>query len=74
VVIRDDKVTKISRAVELSRRTIRIVRENIAAVLFVKAAALVLGAFGITGMWFAIFADVGISVLAILNSLKIFKM
>ncbi|MBE6694023.1 MAG: cadmium-translocating P-type ATPase [Ruminococcaceae bacterium] len=74
VVIMDDKVTKISRAVELSRRTIRIVRENIAAVLFVKAAALVLGAFGITGMWFAIFADVGISVLAILNSLKIFKM
>ena len=74
VVIMDDKVAKLSRAVELSRRTIRIVRENIAVVLFVKAAALVLGAFGITGMWFAVFADVGISVLAILNSLKIFRM
>lgn len=73
VVIMDDKVTKLARAVELSKKTIRIVKENIAVVLFVKAAALVLGAFGITGMWFAVFADVGISVLAILNSLKIFK-
>lgn len=73
VVLMEDRLDKIPRAIDLSRRTLRIVKENITVVLAVKAAALLLGAFGITGMWFAAFADVGISVLAILNSLKIFK-
>lgn len=74
VVIMDDKISKLARAVELSRKTIRIVKENVAVVLAVKAAALILGALGVTGMWLAVFADVGISVLAILNSLRIFRM
>lgn len=74
VVIMDDKLTRLARAVELARKTIGIVKQNIAVVLIVKAAALLLGAFGIAGMWLAVFADVGISVLAILNSLRIFRM
>lgn len=70
VVLMDDDPRKLAQAVTLSRRTMRIVRENIGFALGVKAAILVLGALGITGMWMAVFADVGVCVLAILNSFR----
>lgn len=73
IVLMDDDVAKISAAIRISRKTIRIVRQNIVFALGVKAAVLILGACGIAGMWSAVFADVGVSVLAILNSMRVMK-
>ncbi|MEA5050151.1 MAG: heavy metal translocating P-type ATPase [Oscillospiraceae bacterium] len=70
VVLMDDKPTKVAEAVRIAERTMRIVRENIAFALAVKAVVLVLGALGLAGMWVAVFADVGVSVLAILNAMR----
>lgn len=70
VIIMDDNPEKVADAVRLSRRTMAIVRENIWFALGVKAAVLALSATGITGMWAAVFADVGVSVLAIMNALR----
>ena len=70
VVLMDDDPRKLEEAVTLSRRTLRIVRENIGFALGVKGIILLLGALGITGMWMAVFADVGVCVLAILNSFR----
>ena len=70
IVLMDDKLDKISDAILLSRRTRRIVVENIIFALAVKALALILGALGIVGLGVAIFADVGVAVLAILNSMR----
>ncbi len=70
VVIMDDDVEKIPIAIKISKKTMVIVRQNIVFSLGVKAAILLLGAVGITNMWFAIFADVGVSILAILNALR----
>ena len=70
VVIMDDNPEKVAAAVRLSRRTMAIVKENIWFALGVKAAVLALSAAGITGMWAAVFADVGVSILAILNALR----
>ena len=70
VVIMDDDVGKIPMAVKISKKTMTIVRQNIVFSLGVKAAILLLGAVGITNMWFAIFADVGVSIIAILNALR----
>lgn len=70
VVVMDDNPAKIADAVKLARKTMRIVRENIWLALAVKAAVLALSAGGITGMWAAAFADVGVSVMAILNALR----
>ncbi len=70
VVIMDDNLTKIPAAIEISKKTIKIVKQNIAFILFVKALFLILGAFGMTSMWGAVFADVGVSILAILNSMR----
>ncbi|MDR1730812.1 MAG: cadmium-translocating P-type ATPase [Synergistaceae bacterium] len=71
VVIMTDEPSKISTAVKLSRRTLRIVKQNIFFALGVKLIVLVLGAGGISGMWEAVFADVGVAVLAILNATRV---
>ena len=73
VVLMDDDLNKIPKAMKLSRRCMRVVRENIVFALAAKAACLVLGALGITGMWSAIFADVGVMVLSVLNSVRLLK-
>ncbi len=70
VVLMDDDPMKISRAIALARRTKRIVYQNIVFALAVKGACLVLGALGISNLWFAIFADVGVMVLAVLNGIR----
>ncbi len=70
IVLMDDDVRKIASVIRISRRTMRIVKQNIFFALFVKVAVLVLSAFGIANMWAAVFADVGVAVLAILNSMR----
>ncbi len=71
VVIADDNISKISSLVKISRFTKKIVWENIIFSAFTKLTFLVLGAFGVTGMLLAVFADVGVTLLAILNSLRV---
>ncbi|WP_053955997.1 heavy metal translocating P-type ATPase [Inediibacterium massiliense] len=73
VVIMTDEPSKIATAIKISKRTKRIVIQNIIFALGVKALVLGLGAFGIATMWEAVFADVGVSVIAILNSMRILK-
>ena len=70
VVLMDDDPQKIAIAVKKCRKTTKIVMQNIWFVLAVKFAAIILGAAGITGMWFAVFADVGVAAIAILNSMR----
>lgn len=70
VVLMDDKPSRIADAIRISRRTLRIVRQNIVFALGVKAVVLVLGALGLANMWAAVFADVGVSVIAILNATR----
>ena len=70
-VIMDDNLEKISQAVKISKKTLRIVKQNIIFILAVKLLFLSLGAMGAISMWGAVFADVGVSVLAVLNSLRI---
>lgn len=71
IVIMDDKPSKLAVAVNISKRTIRIVKQNIVFALSVKGAVLLLGALGIATMWEAVFADVGVSVIAILNAMRV---
>lgn len=73
IVLMDDKPSKIARAIQISKRTLRIVRQNIVFALAVKALILVLGAFGFANMWEAVFADVGVAVIAILNAMRALK-
>lgn len=73
VVIMTDELTKIAQAIKISKKTMKIVKQNIVFALAVKALVLVLGALGIANMWLAVFADVGVSMLAILNSMKTLK-
>mgnify|MGYP003362080398 CR=1 FL=1 len=73
VVLMDDKPSKLAEAVRISRRTLRIVHQNIAFALVVKALVLALGALGMATMWEAVFADVGVMVLAILNAMRALK-
>ena len=73
VVLMDDRLSGIAAAMQLSRRTTRIVRQNIVFALGVKGLVLVLGALGYAGMWAAVFADVGVAVLAILNAMRTLK-
>ena len=70
VVLMDDKPSKIADAIRISRKTRRIVQQNIVFALGVKLLVLVLGACGVASMWAAVFADVGVSVLAILNAMR----
>ena len=70
VVLMDDKPSKLVRALHISRKTMRIVRENIVFALLVKAVVLIFSACGVTGMWLAVFADVGVMVLAVCNAMR----
>ena len=70
IVLMDDDPARIALAMDISRRTVRIVYQNIVFALAIKAACLVLGALGLAGMWLAIFADVGVMVLAVLNATR----
>ena len=70
IVLMDDAPSKLSLAVRLSRRTMRIVRQNVVFALAVKAIVLLMGATGDANMWVAVFADVGVLVLAILNAMR----
>ena len=70
VVLMDDDPMKIASAIGISRKCMRIVRQNIVFALGVKLACLVLGALGLTNLWIAIFADVGVMVLAVLNAIR----
>ena len=73
VVLMDDKLSKIPTAIRISKRTMRIVKENIIFALGVKLGVLILAAFGLASMWLAVFADVGVCVLAILNAMRTLK-
>ena len=70
VVLMDDDPAKIALAMKISMKTLRIVRENIVFALVVKAVCLILGALGIANMWIAIFADVGVMVIAVINATR----
>ena len=71
VVLMDDDPLKISRAIKISRKCMNIVRQNIYFSIGVKLICLLLGALGIAGMWLAVFADVGVMVLAVLNAIRV---
>ncbi len=73
VVLMDDDIRKIASVVRISRKTLTIVHQNIVFALAVKALVLILGALGMANMWEAVFADVGVSVIAILNSMRALK-
>ena len=73
VVIMTDEPSKISKAISLSKKTLRIVKENIFFAIFVKIVVLVLCALGVSTMWEAVFADVGVSIIAILNALRVLR-
>lgn len=70
VVIMDDKPTKVATAIKIAKQTLMIVKENIAFALGIKVLFLILGAFGFVTMWGAVFADVGVTLIAVLNSLR----
>jgi Cd2+/Zn2+-exporting ATPase len=70
VVLMDDQPSKIALAIRLARRTIGIARQNVAFAIGVKVAVLLLAAFGMATMWMAVFADVGVTVLAVLNAMR----
>ena len=73
IVIMTDEPSKIAKAIKISKKTMKIVKENIIFSIGVKVAVLILAALGISTMWAAVFADVGVSVLAILNSLRMLR-
>ncbi|HIR06980.1 MAG TPA: HAD-IC family P-type ATPase, partial [Candidatus Pullichristensenella stercoripullorum] len=70
VVFMDDKPSKLADAIRIARKTRGIVRQNVVFALAVKLLVMVLGAFGVANMWEAVFADVGVSVIAILNAMR----
>jgi Cd2+/Zn2+-exporting ATPase len=70
VVLMDDKPSKIALAIRIARRTLAIARQNVWFAIGVKVAGLVLAAFGLATMWMAVFADVGVTVLAVLNAMR----
>jgi Cd2+/Zn2+-exporting ATPase len=69
----DDDPVKIAKAIRISRKCLRIVYENIYFAIGVKLICLLLGALGIANMWMAIFADVGVMVIAVLNAIRVLK-
>ena len=70
VVLMDDDPLKIAKAIKISRKCLRIVYENIWFAIGIKALCLLLGALGIANMWLAVFADVGVMILAVLNAIR----
>ena len=73
IVIMTDEPSKIATAMKISRKTLKIVYQNISFALIVKIGVLILSAFGLASMWSAVFADVGVTVLAVLNSFRALK-
>ena len=73
IVLMDDDLRKIARAIKISKKTMKIVRENIAFSLIVKIGVLILGALKIANIWLAVFSDVGVMVIAVLNSMRCLK-
>ena len=73
IVILKDEPTKIAEAIRIARRTDGIVRQNVIFSLAGKAVFLILGMLGLTGMWQAVFADVGIMLIAVLNAMRILR-
>ena len=71
VVLMDDDPSKISKAIQIAKKCLYIVKENIYFAIGVKILCLIFGAIGIANMWFAIFADVGVMVLAVLNAMRV---
>ena len=74
IVIMTDEPSKISKAIQIAKKTMRIVHENIYFAIIVKILVLILTAIGVVSMWWAVFADVGVSVIAILNALRMLNM
>ena len=72
IVLMDDHLEKIATGIRISRKTHRIVYQNIVFAIAVKVIILILGAFGFTSIWAAVFSDVGVTILAVLNALRIF--
>jgi Cd2+/Zn2+-exporting ATPase len=70
VVLMDDKPSKIALAIRIARRTLKIARQNVVFAIGVKVAVLILATFGLATMWLAVFADVGVTVLAVLNAMR----
>ena len=73
IVLMDDDPAKIATAMNISRKTLRIVHQNIVFALAVKFLCLALGAIGFVNMWWAIFADVGVMIIAVLNATRALK-
>ena len=73
VVLMDDKPSKIAHAIRIARRTLRIAKQNVWFAIGVKVAVLIMAAFGIATLWMAVFADVGVTVLAVLNAIRALK-
>ena len=73
VVLMTDEPSKIVDAIHLSKKTMRIVKENIVFAILVKVIVLILSAFGLSTMWEAVFADVGVSIIAIINALRVLR-
>ena len=73
IVIMTDEPSKIVKAIKLSKKTMRIVKENIVFAIFIKVVVLILAAFGVSTMWEAVFADVGVSIISIINALRILR-
>ena len=73
VVLMDDKPSKVAEAVRIARRTLRIARENMGFAIGVKILVLALAALGLATLWMAVFADVGVTVLAVLNAMRALK-
>ncbi len=73
IVLMDDNPIKLATAIKISKKTMNIVRQNIIFALGIKAVVMILGALGIANMWLAVFADVGVMVIAILNAMRTFK-
>ena len=73
VVLMDDKPSKVAEAVRIARRTLRIARENMIFAIGIKILVLILAAFGLATLWMAVFADVGVTVLAVLNAMRALK-
>ena len=73
VVLMEDRISKIAKAISISKRTIRIAKENIIFAIAVKILVLILATFGVAPMWLAVFADVGVTVIAVLNAMRALK-
>ena len=73
IVLMTDEPSKTIKAIKLSKRTMKIVKENIIFAIFIKITILILSALGLSTMWWAVFADVGVSIIAILNSLRVLR-